>query len=187
MLGADPAHTTAENYRWFARVELSDKSPLYAAFCEGVADDPQLLEFLAEQPEPKRQPNLLLAVVRLLFGLQPDYAAFRAAVLEHTDAVASELAARRTQTNEPGRCAALLPVLGQLQQPLALLEVGAAAGLCLLPDRYVMTTRARDSAAIESFSLASRTARCRSRASSPRSSGERASTWRQSTSATPTA
>ena len=43
MLGADPAHTTAENYRWFARVELSEKSPLYAAFCEGVAEDPERL------------------------------------------------------------------------------------------------------------------------------------------------
>jgi hypothetical protein len=30
----------------------------------------------------------------------------------------------------------LLPVLAQLPQPLALLEVGAAAGLCLLPDHY---------------------------------------------------
>jgi hypothetical protein len=43
---------------------------------------------------------------------------------------------RRTQTNEPRRCATLLPVLASLPQPLALLEVGASAGLCLLPDRY---------------------------------------------------
>jgi hypothetical protein len=44
--------------------------------------------------------------------------------------------ARRTQTNEPARCAMLLPALARLKQPLALLEVGASAGLCLLQDRY---------------------------------------------------
>jgi hypothetical protein len=44
--------------------------------------------------------------------------------------------ARSTQTNEPGRCAALLPILARLPQPLALIEVGASAGLCLLPDCY---------------------------------------------------
>ncbi len=43
---------------------------------------------------------------------------------------------RRTQTNEPARCAALLPVLARLPQPLALPEVGASAGLCLYPDAY---------------------------------------------------
>jgi hypothetical protein len=44
--------------------------------------------------------------------------------------------AHSTQTNEPARCAVLLPVLAQLPQPLALIEVGASAGLCLLPDLY---------------------------------------------------
>ena len=43
---------------------------------------------------------------------------------------------RRTQTNEPGRCAVLLPALAQLPQPLALIEAGASAGLTLLFDRY---------------------------------------------------
>ena len=47
-----------------------------------------------------------------------------------------ELLARSTQTNEAGRCATLLPVLAGMRGPLALLEVGASAGLCLYPDRY---------------------------------------------------
>ena len=50
--------------------------------------------------------------------------------------MAAVIAARRTQTNEPARCATLLPLLARLPQPLALLEVGASAGLCLLPDFY---------------------------------------------------
>jgi hypothetical protein len=44
--------------------------------------------------------------------------------------------ARRTQTNEPARCATLLPALAQLPPPLALIEAGASAGLTLLFDRY---------------------------------------------------
>ena len=53
--------------------------------------------------------------------------------------------ARATQTNEAGRCAVLLPFLARLPQPIALLEVGASAGLCLLPDRYSYRyTRAGD-------------------------------------------
>ena len=43
---------------------------------------------------------------------------------------------RRTQTNEPARCALMLPLLAALPQPLALLEVGSSAGLRLLPDHY---------------------------------------------------
>jgi prepilin-type processing-associated H-X9-DG protein len=136
MIGADPAQSVAENYRRFGRVAAAGKSPLYTELCEGVANDPAMLEFLSGQPPAKRQPNLLLAGTRFLFGLQPDYPAFRARVLEHRDELSDLLGSRRTQTNEPGRCAALLPVFGQLPQPLALLEVGAAAGLCLLIDRY---------------------------------------------------
>jgi len=136
MLGADPSQTVAENYLRFGRISARGKSALYEELCEGVANDPQMLEFLSRLPPPKRQPNLLLAGTRFLFGPQPGYAAFRETVLRHQDEVAEVLSSRRTQTNEPGRCAALLPVFCQLPQPLALLEVGAAAGLCLLVDRY---------------------------------------------------
>jgi hypothetical protein len=136
MLGNDPLQTTVENYLGFSRYEAAGKSPLYAELTAGVADDSAMLEFLAQQPPAKRQPNLLLAAVRYLYGTQPDYKSFRTAVLDDQDAVAAVLENRRTQTNEPARCAALLPSLAKLPQPLALIEVGAAGGLCLLPDRY---------------------------------------------------
>jgi hypothetical protein len=43
---------------------------------------------------------------------------------------------RATQTNEPARCTALLPALATIEGPLALVEVGTSAGMCLYPDRY---------------------------------------------------
>ena len=48
--------------------------------------------------------------------------------------------ARRTQTNEPARCAVLLPALAQLPEPLALVDVGASAGLTMLFDATPTTT-----------------------------------------------
>lgn len=136
MTGNDSGRETAENYRRFAAFEARERSPLYKEFTAGVADDPELLDFLDTLPREKRQPNLLLASVRYLAGLLPDYDAFRATVLDRRDEVAAVMLARRTQTNEPARCATLLPALASLPQPVALLEVGASAGLCLLPDRY---------------------------------------------------
>jgi hypothetical protein len=127
---------TATRYRRFAEVELRPFSPSYEKLCLGVADNATLLARLAELPPPKRQPNLLLGAVRFLGGPVASYPAFRDFVLTRWDDVATTMQARRTQTNEPGRCAPLLPALAALPQPLALLEVGASAGLCLYPDRY---------------------------------------------------
>jgi hypothetical protein len=74
--------------------------------------------------------------VKYLTGVLSDYSAFRAFVVGHQDDLRDLMSVRSTQTNEPGRCAVLLPLLAALTQPIALLEVGASAGLCLLPDRY---------------------------------------------------
>jgi hypothetical protein len=127
---------TAERYRSMAQREVHGISPSYEVLCAAIADDAEVLARLDTLPEPKRQPNLLLATVRFLGGQVDAWPAFRAFVLERWAEVATLMRARRTQTNEPTRCATLLPVLAALPQPLALLEVGTAAGLCLYPDRY---------------------------------------------------
>ena len=101
-----------------------------------MAGDRELLALLERLPMAKQQPNLLFAAVLYLGGRQPDYRAFRGFVLEHADQVLATVAARRNQTNEVGRCALLVPLLARLSGPLALVEAGASAGLCLLPDRY---------------------------------------------------
>lgn len=128
--------TVSARYMRFAEEEARGRSPLYEAFARGVAGDRDAIGFLMSLPEEKRQPNLLLAAVRHLFGVPADWPEFRRILLAHPDAVRSLMLARSTQTNEAARCATLLPVLARLPQPLALLEVGASAGLCLLPDLY---------------------------------------------------
>jgi hypothetical protein len=123
-------------YRRFAEREARGRSPRYERLAHGVAGDSDVIAFLLSLPPEKRQPNLLLAAARHLFGVPADIAELRRHVVEAGDALRALMLARSTQTNEPARCAVLLPVLARLPQPLALLEVGAAAGLCLLPDYY---------------------------------------------------
>jgi hypothetical protein len=128
--------TTADWFTRFAAGEARGASPSYERLALAVAGDDELLRLLDAVPQPKRQPNLLFGVVRLLGGPVHDPAAFRDFTTANWPAVQVQLLARATQTNEAGRCALLLPVLAALPQPLALLEVGASAGLGLFPDRY---------------------------------------------------
>ncbi|WP_433607573.1 DUF2332 domain-containing protein [Dactylosporangium sp. CA-139114] len=127
---------TAEQYRYFATAMARGSSPLYERLGLAVAEDREMLEALEALPPAKRQPNLLLAAVRLVAGTPDGYERLRAVVFDRRDEVFAVMLARRTQTNEAGRCAGLYPALASLPQPLALLEVGASAGLCLLADRY---------------------------------------------------
>jgi hypothetical protein len=136
MISEQRSAEIANRYLRFAEDEVHGRSPLYEAFARGVAGDQDAINFLITLPAAKRQPNLLLAAVRHLFGLPPDWLHFRRTLLDNTEAVRSVILTRSTQTNEPARCATLLPVLARLPQPLALVEVGASAGLCLLPDCY---------------------------------------------------
>lgn len=134
-------NTTAEDdirkrYRRFAEFEAKGVSPIYEQLAHAVCSENALIEFVSSLPKEKQQPNLFFAAARHLYGTPDDAKHFAALVAENAEAIRRVILARNTQTNEPGRCSTLLPVLGRLRQPLALIEVGASAGLCLLPDYY---------------------------------------------------
>ncbi|GAA3724578.1 DUF2332 domain-containing protein [Plantactinospora mayteni] len=128
--------TIATSYVEFGTREARGVSPAYERLSLAVSRDDELLDLIGTLPPARQQPNLLFGVVRLLGGPVEDPAAFREYAVANWPVIAAELRTRATQTNEAGRCALLLPVLVSLPQPLALLEVGASAGLCLYPDRY---------------------------------------------------
>jgi hypothetical protein len=132
----DSSSRIASVYLAFAEREAHGRSALYETLARGIATDSLALSFLAQFPRVKQQPNLLFAAVKYLYGVPQDWSNFRQSLLEHGDEIGATMMARSTQTNEPARCATLLPLFAQLPPPLALLEVGAAAGLCLLPDAY---------------------------------------------------
>ncbi|SNS21721.1 hypothetical protein SAMN06893096_102549 [Geodermatophilus pulveris] len=135
-MGADAGpERLAEGYRAFSE-ESAAEAPVYSALAAAVAGDRELLDFLTALPAGKRHPTLFLAALRFLGGVPADGAELRERVVSDAGRLRDTILARRTQTNEPARCAALLPALAMIGGPLALVEVGAAAGLCLYPDRY---------------------------------------------------
>jgi hypothetical protein len=126
----------AERYRAFAIDEVRGVSEAYEKLALGIAATPEILDFIATVPADRRQPNLFLAAVRQVCGVPEDAGHLRSLLRREHEHIRSVMLSRTTQTNEPARCSVLLPALAQLPQPLALLEVGASAGLCLLPDLY---------------------------------------------------
>ncbi len=159
------AERFASSFRDQAEVCATHGSPMYAALLECAADDvrragPVGKLLLSFRGDPRRDafPLRLLGAVhaRVLAGGAPDLARFYpsaggaweaeagvSAWLAQIDASADELRPaldRPVQTNEVGRCAALLggflAVAGATRKPLALLELGASAGLNLHWDRY---------------------------------------------------
>ena len=156
------AHTElGDAFDRFARVEAPDlDSPTYAELAAGVAEDDELLALAAHRQPGQPAPNMLFGAVQylllrgsghplaahypILSGPEPmrgpAFPAFRAFCLEHRDRVAELIATRRTQTQVVRRCTCLLPAFGLVYRgaaaPLALIDVGASAGLNLNFDRY---------------------------------------------------
>ena len=163
MAHAADEHTLsalAERFRLFA-MECRASSPLYARLALSVADDVSVLALAAHARSGQPVPNLLFGAVHaLLLGgaahplaayypsLTPQplssehaYEPFADFCRAHHDALRTLLATRLVQTNEVRRSALLLPAFCLVaaehpRQPLALLEIGASAGLNLRWDAY---------------------------------------------------
>lgn len=130
------ARELSDRYLAFAHREAHGVSPTYETYATSAAENSDLIDRLLELPDGKQQPNLLFAATRHAVGLPDAGVDFALHALAAWDEVRPVILSRSTQTNEPGRCACLLPALAQINEPLAIIEVGAAAGLCLFPDRY---------------------------------------------------
>lgn len=131
---------TADWYRHFGTFDAPGSSACYADWSLHIADDPELIARIEQWPHNKRQPLLMLAAARFLGARVSAYGEFRKFLDEHWADISRTVLSRATQTNEVGRCATLLPSLAAIaaaeRKPLALIEVGASAGLALFPDRY---------------------------------------------------
>lgn len=129
---------TADRYRR-AAVELAQTSELQVEWALAVADDDALLALIDELPPAHRQPSLLFSVARLLGAPALDGPGFAEWLRREWPRVAPVAAERLTQTNEALRCAPLVAALERItepEEPVALVEIGASAGLCLAPERY---------------------------------------------------
>jgi hypothetical protein len=158
-------------YESFTGARGDGRSLVYQALTEGILRDESLLALLLETPGEQRRPSLLFAGVNLLLVAHPGsqlaayypihggqrpvdeqlVPAFRAFCEQHHDELVGLVRTRSTQTNDIRRCVALHLGLDyvhrQWMEPLALVEVGASAGLNLLFDRYRYRLGGRESSA----------------------------------------
>jgi hypothetical protein len=128
----------ASTSAWYRRaaIELAGTSQLQVVWATGIADDETVIPLIDRLPREHRQPSLIFSVARWLGAPAAGWAEFREFLIEEWPRIEAAARERRTQTNEVGRCAPLLAALDRVGGPIALLEVGASAGLCLGVDAY---------------------------------------------------
>src|SRR5262245_31351963 len=150
----------ASLWRHFAEHEAGPYSPLYAAIARSVAEDRALLGRVIDDTPPEvHMPLALMAAghdLVLRWADHPLTAVYERAAVGEADAdarvqfadfceanwpeIVDLLQARRVQTNECGRSAAIALALAKVADlhgtPDALIDAGASAGLNLLYDRY---------------------------------------------------
>lgn len=133
---------TAALYVAFADEQARGYAPLYEDWARSIAVDAEALAAIDALPPAKRQPNLVFAAARTAGVPLSPWGEARSRFVERGDEIRAIALARATQTNEAARTGVLLPRLARIEGPIALVEVGASAGLCLLPDRYSYRYRA---------------------------------------------
>lgn len=121
MASGDELSQVAERYERFAAIEANRSSPHCELLAGHVPRSAELLHFHMKLPFARR-------VAR------DDGHPLTTFAGDTGTAIHDILLTRTTHTNEPARCAALLPALAQLPQPVARLEAAASAGPCQLPD-----------------------------------------------------
>jgi hypothetical protein len=126
---------TADWFRRFARAEGSE-SAIYRDWADGIADDEELLELVTSLPAAKRQPVLVLTCARLAGVELKPFASVRPDWIARWPEIDELARTHATQTNDPRRCTPLAIALDRIRGPIALIEVGASAGLTLFPDLY---------------------------------------------------
>ena len=104
----------SERYAAFAAAEARGSSEAYEKLALAVANSNDLLEFIATRPGEKRQPNLFLAAVQHVCGVPRSVDDLRRFVCARQAEIREVMLSRTTQTNEPARCAVLLPLLAEL-------------------------------------------------------------------------
>ena len=140
---------------------LNVMSPTYEILSFAIAEDPRLLAIARECKIGQPIPNLLFAAVKRIADesrcerLAGHYArigeggfpgcrlsdSFVEFCVRHDAEIVELVRTRRVQTNEIRRCSYLMPAFGMVfrdagELPLALIDVGASAGLNLLWDSY---------------------------------------------------
>src|SRR5581483_7818022 len=148
-------------FQQFAERECRGSSPLYAQLSLVIAKDEDLLTLASAAPQGQPVPNLFFGAVHYLLlkgnsnsladyyrsttenPLPPEsaYPSFREFCLRYRESIEHLLRTRRVQTNEVRRSTYLFlafSIVGHLapDRDLALIEIGASAGLNLLWDKY---------------------------------------------------
>ncbi|NNE11149.1 MAG: DUF2332 domain-containing protein [Ilumatobacter sp.] len=138
--------------------DQESRSPFTAGLSRRLADEPTIAALLQAAPEPQQLPVLLFAAVHSIVLAEPDlelaawypttssdlrggdpFPAFARLCRAREDQLQGIISTRSTQTNEVGRSALFLPVLGRLHDevgPVSIVDVGASAGLNLHLDAF---------------------------------------------------